>query len=153
MLDNNEYYTFNEYIKKNNLTPSEEDYIEMIYRLSLEEKPILAREISKRLNIKPPSVTKMLKKLNDKNLIIYKKYGYVELSNLGINVGKNLLYRHNVVYEFLNVIGIEDNIHEQTEKIEHTLSIEAVKKINDLSDFIKENDLVIKLRDYNKRWK
>lgn len=129
-----------------------EDYIEMIYRLSLEEKHIQAREISRHLNIKPPSVTKMLKKLNEKNLIIYKKYGYVELSNLGVNVGKNLLHRHNVVYEFLNVIGIEDDIHEQTEKIEHTLSIEAVKKINDLSDFIKENDLVKKLREHQKRW-
>lgn len=152
MIDNNEFYTFNEYIKKNNLTPSEEDYIEMIYRLYLESKHIQAREISEHLNIKPPSVTKMLKKLSDKNLIIYKKYGDVELSNLGKNVGKSLLHRHNVVYEFLEVIGIDNDIHEQTEKIEHTLNIEVVNKINDLSCFIKENDLVTKFREYQKRW-
>ena len=32
------FYTFNEYLRKNEklLSPSEEDYMEMIYRLSLE---------------------------------------------------------------------------------------------------------------------
>ena len=117
-----EYYTFNEYMKYNSLTPSEEDYIEMIYRLSLSEDKIKLKEISTSLNIKPPSVTKMIKKLESKNLLIYRKYDYIQLTDIGKIVGKRLFDRHNVIYSFLETIGLKEYIHEETEKIEHTIS-------------------------------
>ena len=124
-----EYYTFNEYMKYNSLTPSEEDYIEMIYRLSLSEDKIKLKEISTSLNIKPPSVTKMIKKLESKNLLIYRKYDYIQLTDIGEIVGKRLFDRHNVVYSFLETIGLKEYIHEETEKIEHTISIETLLRI------------------------
>ena len=62
MRKSEDYYTFNEYMKNNNLTPSEEDYIEMIYRLTMENDKVQVKDISTKLNIKPPSVTKMIKK-------------------------------------------------------------------------------------------
>ena len=74
MSKREDYYTFNEYMKNNNLTPSEEDYIEMIYRLTLENDKVQVKDISKKLNIKPPSVTKMIKKLDNKEILNYKKY-------------------------------------------------------------------------------
>lgn len=146
-----EYYTFNEYIKKNKLTPSEEDYIEMIYRLFLKEEHIKVSDISKHLNIKPPSVTKMIKKLSDKELLIYKKYDYVLLSDMGMIIGKELLDRHHIVNEFLNIIGVEDNIHDETEQIEHTLSSETLEKIKKLTDFFCENkEILNKFNIYKK---
>lgn len=146
-----EYYTFNEYIKKNKLTPSEEDYIEMIYRLFLKEEHIKVSDISKHLNIKPPSVTKMIKKLSDKKLLIYKKYDYVLLSDMGMIIGKELLDRHHIVNEFLNIIGVEDNIHDETEQIEHTLSSETLEKIKKLTDFFCENkEILNKFNIYKK---
>ena len=102
-----DYYTFNEYIKNNNLTPSEEDYIEMIYRLTLENNKVQVKDISAKLNIKPPSVTKMVKKLDNKNLINYKKYDNIELTSMGFRVGANLLNRHNTIKKFLEIIGIK----------------------------------------------
>ena len=106
-----DYYTFNEYIKNNNLTPSEEDYIEMIYRLTLENNKVQVKDISAKLNIKPPSVTKMVKKLDNKNLINYKKYDNIELTSMGFRVGANLLNRHNTIKKFLEIIGIKESIH------------------------------------------
>lgn len=144
-----EYYTFNGYMKYNSLTPSEEDYIEMIYRLSLNEDKIKLKEISNSLNIKPPSVTKMIKKLESKNLLIYRKYDYIQLTDIGEIVGKRLFDRHNVVYSFLETIGLREYIHEETEKIEHTISIETLLRIDELINFFKENEALLKkFREY-----
>lgn len=144
-----EYYTFNGYMKYNSLTPSEEDYIEMIYRLSLNEDKIRLKEISNSLNIKPPSVTKMIKKLESKNLLIYRKYDYIQLTDIGEIVGKRLFDRHNVVYSFLETIGLREYIHEETEKIEHTISIETLLRIDELINFFKENEALLKkFREY-----
>ncbi|MEG0856713.1 MAG: iron dependent repressor, metal binding and dimerization domain protein [Terrisporobacter sp.] len=135
-----DYYTFNEYMKNNNLTPSEEDYLEMIYRLSLQNENVAVKDISKELNIKPPSVTKMVKKLGEKKMLDYRKYDFIELTELGANVGDRLLKRHNIIREFLTIIGIKESIHEETEKIEHTINLETLIQIEELINFINENN-------------
>lgn len=144
-----DYYTFNEYMKNNKLTPSEEDYIEMIYRLNLENDKVQVKDISNKLNIKPPSVTKMIKKLNDKNMLIYKKYDSVELTSLGESVGEKLLSRHNTIKEFLTILGIKESIHEETETIEHTINVETLMKIEELINFFRNNeDVLSRLKSY-----
>lgn len=140
MIRKDDYYTFNEYMKNNNLTPCEEDYVEMIYRLSLENEKIKVKDISEELNIKPPSVTKMIKKLDEKKILIYRKYDYIELTGLGIIVGERLLNRHNIIKEFLSIIGINEFLHEQTEKIEHTISVDTLMKIEDFIGFFNANE-------------
>ena len=149
MRKKEDYYTFNEYIKNNNLTPSEEDYIEMIYRLKLEKDKVQVKDISKQLNIKPPSVTKMIKKLNDKKLLIYRKYDNIELTELGYSMGEKLLNRHNTIREFLTILGIESSLHEETETIEHTINMETLIKMEELINFFYENKEILgKLRAY-----
>lgn len=151
MSKRDDYYTFNEYMKNNKLTPSEEDYIEMIYRLNLENDKVQVKDISNKLNIKPPSVTKMIKKLNDKNILIYKKYDSIELTSLGERVGERLLNRHNTIREFLTILGIKESIHEETETIEHTINVGTLMKIEDLINFFRENeDVLRRLRSYQK---
>lgn len=152
MENKKEYYTFNEYIKRSKLTPSEEDYIEMIYRLFLQEDHVKVSDISKHLNITPPSVTKMVKKLSEKELILYKKYDYVVLSDMGKIIGQQLLNRHDIVNKFLNLLGVKDKIHEETEKIEHTISIETLIKIEEHIEFFNSNkDILEKLKKYQKK--
>lgn len=143
------YYTFNEYMKSNSLTPSEEDYIEMIYRLKLKNGTVKVKDISNELNIKPPSVTKMIKKLDAKNMIVYRKYDNIELTTLGEKMGEKFLKRHNIIHEFLMLIGIKESLHEETEKIEHTINLETLIRIEDLINFIKENpDIKEKFNNY-----
>lgn len=149
MSKREDYYTFNEYMKNNKLTPSEEDYIEMIYRLNLENDKVQVKDISNKLNIKPPSVTKMIKKLNDKNILIYKKYDSIELTSLGESVGEKLLNRHNTIKEFLTILGIKESIHEETETIEHTINVETLMKIEELINFFRKNeDVLSRLKSY-----
>lgn len=152
MSKREDYYTFNEYMKNNKLTPSEEDYVEMIYRLNLENDKVQVKDISKKLNIKPSSVTKMIKKLSDKNIIIYKKYDNVELTSLGESVGEKLLKRHNTIKDFLTILGIKESIHEETETIEHTINVETLVKIEELINFFRENkDILNKFESYQEK--
>lgn len=149
MKNLNQFYTFNEYMKSNNLSPNEEDYIEMIYRLYRDTKDVKISDLSKALNIKPSSVSNMVKKLKQKNILKHEKYGSIILSNIGEAIGERLLYRHNIVEEFLDLIGVKDCLHEETEKIEHTISVETLVKISNLINFFKENNEVkYKLKEY-----
>ncbi len=146
---NNEYYTFNEYIKNNKLSPSEEDYIEMIYRLYLENKTIKVAEVALALNVKIPSASKMVKRLSDKNLLEHERYGCIYLSCEGKRIGKKLLKRHDTIESFLKIIGVQNNLHEETEKIEHTIREETLEKISLLVDFLGENKSILKeFKDY-----
>lgn len=145
----NQFYTFNEYMKDNSLSPNEEDYIEMIYRLQKEMTSVKITDLSKALNIKPSSVSNMVKKLQQKNLLTHELYGSIILSDLGKDMGKKFLDRHNTVCEFLKLIGLDEYLHEETEKIEHTISVETLVKINNLINFFQENkDILERLRLY-----
>ncbi|WP_455542806.1 metal-dependent transcriptional regulator [Intestinibacter sp.] len=130
-----EYFTFNEYMKNNKLTPSEEDYVEMIYRINLRNENVQVKDVANELNIKPASVTKMVKKLNEKGILEYKKYNHIKLTQMGYKLGETLLKRHNTIHKFLEILGVEHDVHEETEKMEHTISYYTLEKMEMLIDF------------------
>ena len=63
------------------LTPSLEDYLEEIYRFSLSLDTVRVTDISKRLKVALPSVTKALYKLRDESYIKYERYGEIKLTD------------------------------------------------------------------------
>lgn len=137
-----DFHTFNEYMKKeeNSLTASMEDYLEMIYRLSINSGFTRIHELSTALNVQPPSATKMVQKLSDIKMLKYEKYGIIILEEDGKVLGEALLNRHNIVENFLRIFNItEDMILNETEKIEHTISEETTKCFQDFVEFIKNN--------------
>ena len=140
-----EFYTFNNYLKINSglITASMEDYIEMIYRLSIEIGFTRAGDLSKALNVKPASITKMIKKLDELSLVSYERYGYIKLTDDGKVYGEYLLYRHNTVEKFLKTIGVSKNILEETEKIEHVLNKDTFQRIENFIKII-DNYPIIK---------
>jgi len=150
----NDFYTFNEYMKKeeNSLTASMEDYLEMIYRLSLHTGFTRIHELSDALNVQPPSATKMVQKLAEIKLLKYEKYGILLLEEDGKVLGEALLNRHNVIESFLRILDVsESEVLKETEKIEHTISKQTTKCFQDFVQFIKDNpDIVIKFKIYRK---
>ena len=121
-----QFQTFNKYLNKN-LTASMEDYIEMIYRMSLIDTYIRSQELASELNVSPPSTSKMIQKLAKLGYLKYEKYGIIILEDKGKKLGKKLLERHKTIEELLKIIGIpEKNILIETEKIEHTLSSNSI---------------------------
>jgi len=132
-ISNENFYTFSEYIKNdgNLITPSMEDYIEMIYRLSIDNKMgIRVNDLSEALNVRPPSTTKMMKRLLELNICEYKKHGAIFLTDNGLNIGRFLLLRHNTIEAFLRYLGVRETLLDQTEKIEHLINSETLECIN-----------------------
>lgn len=154
MMDNKDFHTFSEYMKNedSSLTASMQDYLEMIYRLSKDVGFTRIHELSEALNVQPPSATRMVQRLAELNFLKYEKYGVIMLREDGKKAGAALLRRHNIIENFLRVLGIsETGILKETEKIEHTISDETVKCLEDYTDFIRNNpELIDKFNKYRK---
>lgn len=147
------FYTFNNYFKINSgvITASMEDYIEMIYRLSNEIGFTRVGDLSKALNVKPASITKMIKKLDELSLVSYERYGYIQLTDDGKIYGEYLLYRHNTIEKFLKTIGVSKNILEETEKIEHVLNKDTFQRIENFIKIIDNYPIIKEKLGNNKK--
>ena len=55
------------------MTPNKEDYLKCIYEIGTEEGKITNKEIANRMEVSPPAVTEMIKKLISEDLIIKDK--------------------------------------------------------------------------------
>ncbi|MFL0196948.1 metal-dependent transcriptional regulator [Clostridium sp. WILCCON 0269] len=153
-MNNNYFYTFSEYMKneESSLSASMQDYLEMIYRLSASTGFTRIHELSAALNVQPPSATKMVQKLAELNLLKYERYGILKLEKDGKRLGKALLKRHNIIEEFLNILGVpESEILTETEKIEHTISKKTAKCFENFIKFSKDNpDITAKFKNHIK---
>ena len=83
------------------LTPIMEDYIEAILVIDEEKRNIRLQDVAKRLGVKMPTVTSMLKVLSHRGLIAYEKYEYLELTAKGVDVGRDVRRRHRILRDFL----------------------------------------------------
>lgn len=121
-----------ESFKKN--SASSEDYLELIYELSLQNKDFKAVQIAKKLNISRASVSEALKKLSDKGYIIYEKYKQVKLTEKGFEIAKNTLEKHQVLYsffyDFLNLSQEDSDVNAC--RIEHVITETAFIKIKNI---------------------
>jgi len=102
-------------------------------------------DLAKSLHVQPPSASKMVNKLADMNYLMFEKYGIIQLNEQGMSFGKYLLERHQTIEKFLNLIGVTDNILEETEKIEHCINEDTLSKIRAIIDFSQENPQVMEL--------
>ena len=121
-------------------TPSMEDYIEQIYMLIEDKGYARVSDIAEALAVHPSSVTKMVQKLDKDEYLIYEKYRGLVLTSKGKKIGKRLVYRHELLEQFLRIIGVdESNIYEDVEGIEHHLSWNSIDRIGDLVQFFEED--------------
>ena len=112
-----------------------EDYLEVIYELIKEKGYATTIDISQYLNVSSPSVTKMVQRLDESGHLNYEKYRGIVLTDQGTAVAKGIHERHNLLVEFLRMIGVKDDIaNRDAEGIEHHLHPETLKK---LEDFVK----------------
>ena len=118
------------------MTISEENYLKVIYHLSLvSPKGVNTNAIAGMLDTKASSVTDMLKKLADKDLVAYKKYQGVTLTENGTLTAKMIVRKHRLWEVFLvdKLSFSWDEVHEIAEELEH---IKSEKLINKLDSFL-----------------
>ncbi len=130
-------------------TPGMEDYIEQIY-LQIEEKGVArVSDVAENLDVLPSSVTKMVQRLDREGYVYYERYKGLELTEKGMTFGKKLVKRHDILEEFLRIIGVdEENIYGDVEGIEHHLSWNAIDRITDLVEALEQDgEFVRKLKN------
>ena len=118
------------------MTLSEENYLKTIYHLTtLLKQEVSTNSIAEKMETKASSVTDMLKKLAEKDLIHYKKYQGVSLTEKGELTAKMIVRKHRLWEVFL-VEKLDfswDEVHDIAEQLEH---IKSDKLINKLDDFL-----------------
>lgn len=114
-------------------TPSMEDHIEQIYLLIDHKGYARVSDIAEALSVLPSSVTKMVQKLDKDGYLVYEKYRGLTLTPKGVKLGKRLVQRHELLEQFLRIIGVEEeHVYEDVEGIEHHLSWNSIDRIADL---------------------
>lgn len=118
-------------MKKNNLTGSLEDYLEIIYVLSENKGEVRLTDIATSLNCSKPSVSKALALLKTKNFINQERYSSITLTDKGYKTAKEIYFRHKTLVDFFkNTLGVDEEIaQEDACKIEHVISHESLNRL------------------------
>lgn len=132
------------------LTPAMEDYVKSIFRLSEREArlaqslpgerrqrsestnlaltygqcKVSTQALAGHLQVAAPSVTSMLKRLAELNLVEYEPYYGVSLTELGVHVAAEMIRHHRLIELYLTkALGYSGSeVHEEAEKLEHFIS-------------------------------
>lgn len=124
------------------LSLSEENYLKAIYHLQLsQQKSVTTNELSAYLNTKASSVTDMLKKLSEKDLVHYKKYQGVTLSIKGKSTALKVVRKHRLWEVFLvEKLNFNwDEVHEIAEQLEHIKSEDLTDKLDAFLNYPKRD--------------
>lgn len=121
------------------LTYTEENYLKAIYSIqhSSESGEVSVNEIAERMSTKPATVTDMLRKLSEKQLIHYEKYKKVQLSESGSREALSVLRKHRLWETFLHnkLMFTWDEVHEVAEQLEHIQSTKLVERLDEFLGF------------------
>ena len=112
---------------------TEENYLKTIYYLATRQQgEVSTNALAEMTATKAASVTDMLRKLADKQLIHYKKYQGVRLTDEGERLALQVIRRHRLWEVFLvEKLGFGwDAVHEIAEELEHIRSEELVTRLD-----------------------
>ncbi|WP_420147346.1 metal-dependent transcriptional regulator [Spirosoma sp.] len=112
---------------------TEENYLKTIYYLANRQQgEVSTNALAEMTSTKAASVTDMLRKLADKQLIHYKKYQGVRLTDEGERLALQIIRRHRLWEVFLvEKLGFGwDAVHEIAEELEHIRSEELVTRLD-----------------------
>jgi DtxR family Mn-dependent transcriptional regulator len=130
---------------KSQLTASMEDYLEMIYRNCMTDGYVRMNQLAEQLNVQVPSATKTVQRLSKLGLVDYKKYGIIQLTDKGEEIGEFLLERHRIIEQFLKNLGViePDILLKDTETIEHNISVSTLRNLELFNSFLDVNPDVV----------
>jgi DtxR family transcriptional regulator, Mn-dependent transcriptional regulator len=115
------------------LSTTEENYLKAIFKLcSQEQKNAATNDIAELVQTKAASVTDMLKKLADKELIVYEKYKGVSLTKEGDRIARMLVRNHRLWEVFLvSKLGYKwYEVHPIAEQLEHIAAELLIEKLD-----------------------
>jgi len=122
------------------LTITEENYLKALLHLSASESNHLGvgtNQLAAQLNVRPATVNNMVKRLKDKELVDYEKYGKIFLTTLGKDLAVQVIRKHRLWETFLytKLDFTWDEVHEVAEQLEHVQSEKLIEKLDKFLNF------------------
>src|SRR3989441_5419870 len=113
------------------LTPSVEDYLKVIYHLSNQGGFAATSDIAAMLEVAPPSVSGMVKRLSETGLIEHVPYRGVQLTAQGRRAALRMIRRHRLLELYLTQhLGYDwGGVHAEAERLEHAVSDELIDRM------------------------
>ncbi|MFI0347583.1 MAG: transcriptional regulator MntR [Chthoniobacterales bacterium] len=122
-----------------------EDYLERILELITKKGYARVVDIAASLDISQASVTNMLQRLDSEGFINYEKYRGLILTSVGEAVARGILKRHELLTDFLTLLGISSEVREHDiEGMEHHISPATVLAIEALTSELRSNPAMVK---------
>lgn len=114
-----------------------EDYLKTIYALGMDGTHVTPSKLAERFSVSPAAVTKMMKRLQSLNLIIYSRSNGVCLTQEGDKIALEILRHHRLIELYLiKALGYSwDQVHEEAERLEHVISEVFEEKIDEYLGF------------------
>jgi DtxR family Mn-dependent transcriptional regulator len=114
-----------------------EDYLEAIYVIIKRKGYARTTDIADCLEVKPSTVTEMLRKLDSFGYIKYRKYEGAVLTNEGYKIGEAVKGRHDALMSLLRFFQIPDDIADKDACLmEHGLDPVTVIQIKKFVKFV-----------------
>ena len=121
------------------LTYTEENYLKALLKIRFDSgiEEVGTNELANAMAVKPATANDMLKKLKEKELVIYEKYGKITLTAKGKKNAIDIIRKHRLwetfLYEKLEFSW--DEVHEVAEQLEHIHSRKLVDKLDKFLDY------------------
>jgi DtxR family Mn-dependent transcriptional regulator len=112
--------------------PAIQDYLKAIYKLSLGGSRVAPAVVANRLGISPAAVTKMIKRLQELNLVRYTRSQELALTSAGEKIALEMIRHHRLLETYLKeALGYSwDQLDQEAEKLEHAISEEFEERID-----------------------
>ena len=113
------------------LTRSVEDYLKSIYHLTSQGGFATTSDIAGMLEIAPPSVSGMMKRLSETGLIEHVPYRGVQLTPQGRRAALQMIRRHRILEVYLTQqLGYDwGDVHDEAERLEHAVSEKLIDRM------------------------
>jgi DtxR family Mn-dependent transcriptional regulator len=114
------------------LTDAIQDYLKEIYKLEASGRRATTSALAEALEVSPPSVTSMLKKLATLGLVKHERYHGAALTEPGEQVALEVIRHHRLLEQYLvETLGLSiDAVHAEADRLEHALSEELEAHID-----------------------
>jgi DtxR family transcriptional regulator, Mn-dependent transcriptional regulator len=114
------------------ITHAMEDYLKAVYRLREDGGAVTTQRLADELGISGPSVTNMVKRLDELKMLRHARYHGVELTEAGERVALEVLRHHRLLEVYLaESLGFPwDEVHAEAERLEHLVSDELERRID-----------------------
>ncbi len=103
-----------------------EDYLEVVYELIQTKGYARAIDIAERLDVKTPSVTSMVQRLDAMGLVVYERYRGLTLTDKGEEMARSIQKKHAAILKFLKILGLAKELPGWTRK---ALNITSIRKL------------------------